>query len=79
MSAAPAAADVEEALARGEAQLAADVVELLRLRVVERVRVGAEVRARVDELGVEPEPVEGVRDVVVVAYVRAIAASLMPP
>ncbi len=35
--AAPAAADVEQGLAGLEHQLAADVIELLRLRLVERV------------------------------------------
>ena len=41
----PAAADVEHPLAGRETKLAADVIELLLLRVVERVPFGAEVRA----------------------------------
>ena len=76
---APAAADVEEALARLEPQLAADVVELLRLRDVERVVLAAEVRARVHHALVEPQPVERVADVVVVRDVRAVGAPLVQP
>ena len=40
----PAAADVEHPLAGRETKLAADVIELLLLRLVERVAFGAEVR-----------------------------------
>ena len=71
---APAAADVEEGFARREAQLAADVVELARLRVGERVGVAPEVGARVHHPRVEPQPVESVGDVVVMLDVRLVAA-----
>src|SRR5699024_6630508 len=43
----PAAADVEEALALRQPQLPADMVELLRLRDVERIVALAEIRARI--------------------------------
>ena len=76
---APAAADVEEALARRESQLAADVVELLHLRCVESVGSGTEISARVDEIRVEPHGVERIGHVVVVTDVRAIAAALVSP
>ena len=64
--AAPAAADVEEPLPALEVELAADQVELLLLRLLERG-----VRLRVDRAGVrhrrtEHPRVEGVADVVVV-------------
>ena len=62
---APAAADVEEAFAGAQTQLAADQVELGELRVLQRVAGVAEVGARVDHARVEPEPVEVVADVVV--------------
>ncbi len=74
---APAAADVEEALAGREAQLAADVVELRDLRVVERLRFVLEVRARVHHALVEPHAVERVADVVVVRDVAAVGAALV--
>ena len=49
----------------GETQLAADVLELLFLRFVERVLVVAKIRARIHHALVEPETVERIRDVVV--------------
>src|ERR671932_1564173 len=70
---APAAADVEEALAGPQAQLAADELELALLGRLERlVRVG-EVGARVDHARAEEQLVEAVRDVVVVTDRRAVA------
>ena len=62
---APAAADVEEALAGLQAQLAADHVELVVLGGGEVVRPVAIIGAGVDHLGVEEERVELVRQVVV--------------
>ena len=53
---APAAADVEEAFAGAQTQLAADQVELGELRVLQRVAGVAEVGARVHHERVEPEP-----------------------
>src|SRR5581483_1862703 len=64
--AAPAAADVEEPLARTEAELPADEVELCELRVRERLRLVGEVGARVDHPLVEEEREELVRERVVV-------------
>ena len=74
---APAAADVEETLPGRQAELAADVVELRDLRVVERLRVVPEVRARVHHALVEPHAVERVADVVVVRDVGAVGAPLV--
>src|SRR5262249_5087680 len=45
--AAPAAADVEERLAGGKPELAADMVQLARLRIGERVVLTVEIGARV--------------------------------
>ena len=69
----PAAADVQEALARAQAQLAADQVQLLLLGLVERRLRAGEIGARVDHVAIEPEPVEVVADVVVVADRLAVA------
>ena len=62
---APAAADVEQPLARLQPQLAADMVELVGLRLVDAVGEIGEIAAAVDHAFVEEEPVEIVRDVVV--------------
>ena len=72
---APAAADVEEAHARREAELGADQVELVPLRVLERVRRvrRAEVGRRVGHLRLEDQRVELVGQVVVVADRTAVA------
>src|SRR6267142_1565558 len=72
---APAAADVEELVARLQAQLAAEVVELLRLREVDVLVAGLEVGARVHHLAVEEQRVELVRDVVVVVDGLRVAAA----
>ena len=70
---APAAADVEEAIARLQPQLAADHVELVVLRAGEIVvPVGLKVGAGIDHLRIEEEPVEGVRDVVVIGDVLLV-------
>jgi len=70
---APSAADVEHMLAGAETQLPADVLQLRLLRRVEILRAGGEVRARVDHSPVEPERVEVVADVVVVAHRDRVA------
>jgi hypothetical protein len=70
---APAAAHVEEPLPRGEAELAADEIELRALRLLEPLPAGREVRARVDHARVEEQPVEVVRHVVVVPDGLAVA------
>jgi hypothetical protein len=71
---APSAADVEKALAGLEAQLRANVVELLQLRRLEAVAFLPEVSARVHHARVEPELVELVGHVVVMLDRLAIAA-----
>jgi hypothetical protein len=63
----PAASDVEEALARMQHQLAADVVQLLALRLVQRIGIVTEIRAGIHHALVQPEAVEVVGHVVVVA------------
>jgi hypothetical protein len=70
---APAAAGLEHALARPQPQLAADVVELRLLRLLEREPRVLEVCARVDEVRVEPALVELVAEVVVVVDIGARA------
>ena len=62
---APAAADVEKALALLEAQLAADHVQLVVLRLVDVVVPAIEIGAGIQHPLVEEEAVEIVRDVVV--------------
>ena len=70
---APAAADVEQAIAGLQPQLAADHVELVALRAGEIVvPVRLKVGAGIDHLRIEEEPVEGVRDVVVIGDVRLV-------
>jgi len=63
----PAAADIEEAFARLEAELAADQIELGLLRLIERVIRLGEVGAGVDHAPIEPETIESVTDIVVIA------------
>ena len=57
-------ADVEQPFARLQPELAADVVELVDLRLVDAVGEILEVAAAVDHALVKEEPVEGIRDVV---------------
>ena len=64
--AAPAAADVEQALVAAQAQLAADQIELVGLGLLERAVGLAIVGARVDHERIEEQRVEVVGDVVVV-------------
>ena len=61
---APAAADVEEGLAGAQPQLAADEVELVPLRLLERVGPVAEIRAGIDHLRIEEELIEFVAGIV---------------
>jgi hypothetical protein len=75
---APAAPDVEQALARPEAQLGEDVVELLLLGALEIVGLVLEVSAGVDHVAVEEERVELVRDVVVVLDRLTIVRAVVP-
>ena len=77
--AAPAAADVEQPLARLQLQLAADEVELRALRLLERLRPAREDRARVRHRRVEEEREELVADVVVVADGAQVALAAVAP
>ncbi len=63
---APAATDVEQALTGGQTQLAADMVQLRPLGLVDRFRAGPEVGAGIDHALVKPKAVELVADVIVV-------------
>ena len=72
---APAAADVEQAVAGPQENLAQDVVELVALRLVQRLVVAFPVRARVQHVLVEEQPVERVGDVVVVLDLLLVAGA----
>jgi hypothetical protein len=63
----PAAADVEHTIARLQRQLLADQLELLLLRLLQRLRAAGEERAAVGHRLVEEQREEVVRHVVVVA------------
>ena len=71
--AAPAAADVEHALALLQAELGADQLELGLLRLLERRRAAREDRAAVGHRLAEEQREELVRDVVVVAHRARVA------
>ena len=66
---APAAADFEHAIIRGEAQLAAERVVFFRLRGFEGLIRRGEIRAGVGHRRVEPQTVEIVPEVVVLGDV----------
>ena len=72
---APAATDVQKLFARFEQQLAADVIELLCLRLSERIRFVPKIGARIDQILVEPETIERVRHVIMMLDVRAVTAA----
>ena len=57
---APAAPDVEQALAGAAPELAADHFELVVLRLREVIRPIDEIGAGVDELGVKEERIKGI-------------------
>ena len=63
---APAAADVEQPFVWLQPDLVENVVDLLDLRLLQRVGRRTEIGARVDHVRVEPQPVEVVGQVVVV-------------
>ncbi len=71
---APAAANVEEALALREPQLAADHLQLVALRLREVIAPLDEVSAGVNHLRIEEERVERIGEVVVVLDVVLVAA-----
>lgn len=76
---APAAADIEQPFAFTQRELAADQVELAVLRSLERLARAGEVRARIDHRRPQHQPVEAVRDVVVMTHRVAIACQRPPP
>ena len=71
----PATPDVEQSLSLAQAELAADQVELRRLRLLQRPGGRGPVRAGVGHRGVEDEPVEVVGQVVVVGDRGPVAFS----
>src|SRR5580698_848035 len=71
---APAAANIEHRLAGLEAQLAADHVEFLDLRLFEIVAPVMKISAAIDHLLVEPELIEGVGDIVMMGDVFLVLA-----
>ena len=76
--AAPAAADVEHALTRREAELGGDMRLLRRLRGLEaHLRLG-EIGAAILEVGIEEEPEEVGREIVMMGDVAARAALPVP-
>jgi hypothetical protein len=77
--AAPAAADVEDAVALLQAELRADQLELGLLRLLERGRAAREDRAAVGHRRVEEQGEELGRQVVVVADRAAIAGDAVAP
>src|SRR5438477_10686761 len=76
--AAPTATDVEHALAGRETKFPAYVVELVFLRVFERIGFAMEIGTRINHAGIQPKAVKRVRDVVMMLDVRAVAATAMP-
>jgi len=76
--AAPAAADVEHALAFPEIELRADELELVPLGLLERLRAAREDRAAVRHRLVEEQGEEVVRDVVVVAHGPCVTLDRVP-
>src|SRR5689334_976133 len=75
---APAAADVEQPLTRTKPQLTADMLELLLLRRVEIFLAGFEIGAGIDHVAVQPEAIEVVGNVVMVAHRCRIPGNSMP-
>ena len=75
----PPRADVEDAIAVGELELAADEVELLLLGLLEGVGAAREDRAAVGHRAIEEEREELVRDVVVMANRARVALLRMKP
>ncbi len=77
---APAAADVEKPLAGVKAQLAQGVVQLGRLRIVERFAIALPVRTRIHHIAIEEAAVEINRLIVMETDRGAVAgAGVNPP
>jgi hypothetical protein len=70
---------LDDAIPGSEVDLAADVLHLRQLRLLEARLRGGEVGAGVDHLLVEPQAIEVVADVVVVVDVVASAAAGVGP
>ena len=78
--AAPAAADLQHVIGRLRVQRPADAIDLLRLRLLERVSGRCEVAARVhQQIGVEKEPEELVAEIVVPMDMPAAAGEGIVP
>lgn len=78
-SAPPATADVEQAISRLEAQIAAGHVELVVLRSRQIVVPSAEIGAAVDHLGIKNQRVERIGKIVVVVDVFLVCFLSVDP
>src|SRR6185312_17506077 len=74
---APATADIEEALAGREPELAAQMIELRLLRRVDVFVAGVKITAGIDHAAVEPQRVEFVRDVVMMRNRGGVGGTAM--
>ncbi|MDT4861222.1 hypothetical protein FQZ97_958190 [compost metagenome] len=68
----PTAADIQQAFARLQTQLAAQMAHLGLLRLIQVFCASLEIGAGIDHLPVQPQRVEVIRDVVVVADGRSV-------
>src|SRR6202040_3798194 len=71
----PATSDLQHAVARPNAQLAAGLLEFFQLGDFERVLSASEVCARIEHLGIEEQSVELVSQIVVGLNVAAAAGN----
>jgi hypothetical protein len=74
---APAAADVQQPLTGAQAQLAADQLQFGLLRLVEGLAARREVGAGVDHAPVQPQGIEVVAQIIMVAHGGAVAFQRM--
>ncbi|MNE25139.1 hypothetical protein D3C80_1184600 [compost metagenome] len=73
----PTTANVQQVVAGIQAQLATQVVELVLLRLIERVIRLAKVSARIGHVLVQPQPVERVGNIIVVGDGFGVSALVM--
>src|SRR5689334_19493407 len=76
---APPAPDVQQPVSRSEPELAADMVELVFLRLVNVFRSRTEIGARINHVSIEPEPIEVVRHIVVTGDCGRVTLPGMSP
>ncbi|MNN26946.1 hypothetical protein D3C81_1404670 [compost metagenome] len=73
----PTTANVQQVVAGIQAQLATQVVELVLLRLIERVIRLAKVSARIGHVLIQPQPVERVGNIIVVGDGFGVSAFVM--